>query len=165
VVELDPPWMAVLTASDIFLTSDGEGWKSCARLPLKDVYGLVPLPGHALLAATSAGLSISTNQCASWQPMGGIFDGNTIQAICRHPNLTGMIFAARYGAIFSSIDAGRSWKRISPEDWAVASIRQMLVVPGRPDRLFILTQRQGVFMLPLDQSVETAGLSTPSEVR
>jgi hypothetical protein len=41
----------------------------------------------------------------------------------------------------------------------------MLVVPGTPDRLFILTQRQGVFMLPLDHSAETVGLSTPSEVR
>ena len=150
-VALDSPWVAALTRSGVFLSSDGETWKACAVLQGSgEIYGLAALPGQRLVAATSSGLWVSTNLCSSWRPLGGPLEGNTIQAIARHPVRTNELFAARYGLIFATRDAGRTWTRISPEDWPISSVKQLLVMPGAPDRLFVLTQYQGVFLLPLD---------------
>jgi photosystem II stability/assembly factor-like uncharacterized protein len=81
-------------------------------------------------------------------------EGNTVQAICRHPVRSGVLFAANYGHIYRTKDAGRSWSKISPERSPVSSVRQLIVIPGTPDRLIALTRQQGVFMLPLDSEAE-----------
>src|SRR5262249_45081523 len=151
-VALDPPWMAAIGSPDIFLSFDGQTWKPCARLPAGvEVHDVAPLSGKSLLLATSVGLRVSADLCRSWQPFGRALEGNTIQAICRHPVRKSVLFAARYGVIYTSPDGGRSWAILSPEACPAGSVKQMLVVPGVPDRLFVLTPRQGVFMLPLDQ--------------
>jgi hypothetical protein len=105
--------------------------------------------------ATSDGLRISLNDGASWRPAGGPLGAETIQAVSRHPVISSMLFAARYGRIYASIDSGASWTTISPEKWAVDSVKQMIVVPGSPDLLLVLTQRQGVFEFRLDVETET----------
>jgi photosystem II stability/assembly factor-like uncharacterized protein len=154
-VELDWPSIAALTASDMFLSNDGETWRACARVPGGvEVHGVAALSGHGLLVATSGGLRISANFGASWRTLGGPLEGNTVQAICRHPLRLSTLFAARYGLIYASPDSGRSWIRISPEEWPVRSVKQLVVAPGTPDRLLVLTHQQGVFMLPLDPVVE-----------
>lgn len=76
-------------------------------------------------------------------------DGETIQAISRHPSDPRCVFAAKFGAVFASQDGGRSWTKISPESWPIASVKQLLVVSGPPARLFVLTAQQGVFALTL----------------
>jgi photosystem II stability/assembly factor-like uncharacterized protein len=167
-VSLEPPLMAAISASDIFLSSDAETWIACARMPGgAEVLGIAPLSGPNLLAATSAGLRVSANLGASWRAVGGTLEGNTIQAICRHPVRTSVLFAARYGAIYMSSDRGRSWVRISPDPWPVCSVKQLLVVPGTPDRLFVLTHQQGVFVWSLDSEVEeiTLPVGEPFAVR
>ncbi len=150
-VALDPPWIAALSSSDIFLSPDGRTWSVCAPMPgAAEVHGVAALPGEGLLAATSAGLMASADLGRSWQPVDGPLAGNTIQAICRHPLRPSVIFAARYGLIYSSLDRGRSWTQISPDDWPVCSVKQLVVALADPGRLLVLTHQQGVFVLPLD---------------
>jgi photosystem II stability/assembly factor-like uncharacterized protein len=105
--------------------------------------------GRRFIAATTTGLRASANQGRSWDRMAGPLEGSTTQAICGHPARPGALFAASYGTIFESADGGRSWRKISPEGWPVDSVRQLLVAPGAPDRLLVVTQQQGVFALEL----------------
>lgn len=103
-----------------------------------------------LLAATSAGLKASDDLGVSWDPVRGELETDSIQAICRHPVRPEVLFVAKYAVIFSSSDAGRSWTRISHQPLAVSSVRKLILVPGLPDRILVLTPQQGVWMLPLE---------------
>jgi photosystem II stability/assembly factor-like uncharacterized protein len=79
----------------------------------------------------------------------GPFANETIQAICRHPRKPSLLFAAKFGEIFASPDAGQSWRRLTPADWSISSVTHLIVVPGRPDRLLVVTLQQGIWELPL----------------
>jgi photosystem II stability/assembly factor-like uncharacterized protein len=106
-----------------------------------------------LLAATYSGLKFSDDLGTSWKPVRGELGGNSIQAVCRHPAHPATVFAALYGAIYASADAGRSWARISPDDWPIRSVKQLTIAPALPDRLFVLTGQQGVFVLSLPRAL------------
>jgi len=148
-VALDAPHIAAVTQFDIFLTSDGESWQPCAPPAAgSEVYGIAASRAR-LIAATGAGLRVSVNGCRSWESAGGPLDRSTVQAICRHPGRPSVVFAASYGRIYASADAGVSWQRISPDAWPVDSVKQVVVAPGAPDRLLVLSPQQGVFALPL----------------
>lgn len=115
------------------------------------VYSVVSTRGDVLLAATSSGLRASNDQGNSWHTVPGEMQSDTIQAICRHPQKEGELFAAKYGAIYTSVDAGHTWRRISPEQWPISSVKQLTIIPGATDRLMVLTQQQGIWEFPLDQ--------------
>jgi len=102
----------------------------------------------------------------SWEPVLGGLQPGTVRTIYKHPSRPGVFFAAQYGDVYESRDDGRSWSRISPDKSAV-SIKELAIVPSRSDRLFVLTQRQGVFALPLEATASGAssvqGISTGAE--
>ncbi len=147
VVALDPSWVAAVAGSAVYLSTDGEHWQGGRALEA-EVHDVVAMPGK-LVAATAAGLRVSIDRGESWRRIGGPLEESTIQAICRHPERSSVLFAAHYGEVLSSVDGGVSWKRISPADWPVDSVRQLMVIPKAPDRLFVLTAYQGVFQLPI----------------
>ena len=148
---LDAPWIAAITASRIFLSSDAANWKAGALLPSGlDVHGLVATGGQSLLVATSSGLVGSDDLGDSWQPIQGEHRGTTITAICRHPARPSVLFLSRYGTVYASWDQGHSWVKVSPGPWQTDKIKRLVVVPGQPDRLFALTQSLGVYAMPLD---------------
>jgi len=66
------------------------------------------------------------------------------EPVCRNPR-TGALFAGRFGVIYTSLDRGRTWTRISPPDWPISSIRQLLFIGGAQDDLLILTSQQGIW--------------------
>jgi photosystem II stability/assembly factor-like uncharacterized protein len=150
VIPLDPPWIAALTQSEVFLSRDGEKWQRRPHPPgAGDVLGLVT-SGQRLIAATTRGLRVS-DQGRSWQPVSGPLEGSTVQAICKNPALPSNLYAASYQTIFEGTDGGRSWRKISPDQWPVQSVKQLMVRPGTPGRLLVLTQQQGVFELILQR--------------
>jgi photosystem II stability/assembly factor-like uncharacterized protein len=153
---LDPPWTAAISGENVFLSSDyGDTWRACAPIPgVVAIHGVVALSGGRMLAATSGGLWLSEDLGGSWQPTRGPLGGSTIQAICRHPLEPSLAFAAYYRHIYMSRDSGNSWTLISPEAPQVGSVKQLVVVPGTPDRLFVLTSQEGVFVWPLDEPAE-----------
>jgi photosystem II stability/assembly factor-like uncharacterized protein len=146
---LDNPWIAAVGAAGILLSRDGKSWRPCS-LAVGEVYGVASTHEGGLLAATNSGLKASDNLGGSWYPVRGDLETGAIQAICRHPRRTALLFAARYGVIYASTDAGRSWRRISAEAWPISSVKQLTVVPGTPDRLLVLTHQQGIWEWPFD---------------
>jgi len=84
----------------------------------------------------------------------GLPEGNTVQAICLHPGPLSVLFAASYNSILASADGGRAWTRIAADGWRPDSVKQLIVVPGTPDRLVVLTPQQGLFALSLDTKAD-----------
>jgi len=150
-VPLDPPWVAAITPSNIFISADAETWQPCARMSgdLR-IYGIVQVSAKGLLAATSGGLRLSRNMGASWDAAGRALEGNTIQAICRHPAQASTLFAACHGRIYMSTDSGNSWSQICSVAVPTGSVRQVVVLHDSSDRLLVITGQQGAFILPLE---------------
>jgi photosystem II stability/assembly factor-like uncharacterized protein len=106
--------------------------------------------GGRLLRATDAGLRVSDDRGATWRVVRGEFESDSIQALSRHPRRPAQVFASKFGAVYASSDGGQSWQRISPASWPIHSVRQLAIQSGSPDRLLILTQEQGVWVLELE---------------
>jgi photosystem II stability/assembly factor-like uncharacterized protein len=151
---LDPPWIAAVEPGGIFLSRDAKRWTRSFPLPSGEVYGLASTGGRRWIAATSGGLRASDDFGATWQSLGGALARDTVQAIYR-PAKSPTVFAATYGVIYASRDNGRSWKRVSPDDWPVSSVKQLMTAPGSPDRLLILTPQQGVWELTSGDAAQT----------
>lgn len=148
---LNSPWPDALTTLQTFLSADATNWKANTPVPQGvEVFGLIGTGGKSFLAATSSGLFSSDDLGTSWQAVQGEHQGNTITAICRHPTWPSLIFLARYGSIYASSDRGGSWVKLPVGPCPTGAIKQLVAVPGAPDRLFALTRRQGVYALPLD---------------
>jgi hypothetical protein len=152
-VALDPPSIAAIVGSDIFVSSDGYAWEPHGPVGGDaEIHGLV-MSGARFFVATTTGLRAS-GDAAPWPPVPGLPAGNTVQAICRHPSRTATLFAASYNSIFTSADSGRSWRKMQTGDWPVDSVKQLIVDPADPDRLLVLTPQQGVFALQLDPEAD-----------
>jgi photosystem II stability/assembly factor-like uncharacterized protein len=146
---LDPPWVAAVADSGIFVSIDGDAWEPYARVGAgEEIYGLVASRAR-FFVATTAGLKAS-DQARSLRLLPGLPEGNTVQAICRHPARASMLFAASYGSIFASADGGRTWRKVATDGLPIDSVKQLMVAPGTPDRLLVLTRQLGVYALPLD---------------
>jgi photosystem II stability/assembly factor-like uncharacterized protein len=104
---------------------------------------------HGMLMATFSGLKSSSDQGRSWHAVRGPLESDTIQAICRHPRKSAVLFAAKFGVIYQSTDGGRSWASMSSQPGPLSSITQLTILPGTPDRLLVLTAQQGVWEMPL----------------
>jgi photosystem II stability/assembly factor-like uncharacterized protein len=134
--------------------ADTPKWKTCPSAQCGDVYDVVSTRDR-LVAATTFGLQASDDLGASWGALRGELESDTIQAICRHPAKPEVLFAAKYAVIYRSNDGGRTWTKISEQPEPVSSVKKLMIVPGQPDRIFLLTPQQGVWMLPLDSGSPT----------
>ena len=141
----DGKTLLVAAQDGIYRTENaGETWKATPT----EIISVVATEDHGLLAATTHGLMRSDDTGTTWRPVPGVLGSSTVSAICKHPSRPGEIFASQFGAVFSSKDDGRSWKRLSTGEDNEA-FRALLVLPGKPDRLFGLTQSRGVYAIPL----------------
>jgi len=158
--------IAAITNAGLMLTEDGQQWEAAS--PLLDHAQILAAisSGPALIVASSSGLMRSEDGGHTWQLILNGLDRSTVRTICRHPREPGVLYAAQYSDVFESRDNGQSWTRISPAEPRI-SIKELAILPDRADRLFVLTQRQGVFALPLEAFASGAsnskGLSTGVE--
>ncbi len=158
--------IAAITTAGLLLSLNGEQWEAAGPLPDQaQMLGAIS-SGEVLIAASSKGLMRSEDGGGHWQLVTNGLAPSTVRAICRHPHEPGVLFAAQYSDVFESRDNGKSWTRISPAEPRI-SIKELAILPDRADRLFVLTQRQGVFALPLEALASGAstskGLSTGVE--
>jgi hypothetical protein len=138
-----------ITRSAVLLSMNGIDFRIVSPPSANaEVYGLVATDHKTLLAATSTGLMRSEDFGASWQTVAGVLDGNTVSAICKHPARPGVFFAACHGAVFGSVNDGRSWTRIT--DGEISAIKELVVADGIPSRLLAITHSQGVYAVVLD---------------
>jgi len=111
------------------------------------IYAMVTTEDHGLVAATSQGLMRSDFTGINWERVPGVLGSSTVTFVCKHPARAGVLFASQYGVIFVSKDDGRSWTQV--REGALGGVSALLVVPGKPDRLFVLTESRGVYALRL----------------
>jgi hypothetical protein len=71
----------------------------------------------------------------------------TVSAICADPDRPGVAYAAHYGQIYEFHATAGLWRRISPEQSAIHSIKSLATTPTLPGHVFALTNRQGIFAL------------------
>jgi photosystem II stability/assembly factor-like uncharacterized protein len=150
--------IAAVTTLGLLFSYDGQQWDAAGPLPDHAQILEAVSSGDALIAASSTGLMRSEDAGQTWQLILKGLDRSTVRTICRHPREPGVLFAAQYSDVFESRDQGKSWTRISPAEPKV-SIKELAILPDTADRLFVLTQRQGVFALPL--GAFASGASNP----
>jgi photosystem II stability/assembly factor-like uncharacterized protein len=171
-----PATLAAATANAIYVSENGETWRTTAPLPIAGtVFNIATAGGRALIAGTSTGLIRSDDLGASWEPVTWGLGPSTVTAVCSHPLHPSTVFAAQYGVVYRSDDAGNNWRSISPARNSAAKgsgieleiIKALAVLPGSPDRLLALTQSQGTFALPLStgtgSEIRSASLSGNTE--
>ena len=141
--------VAAITTTGLLLSTDGQIWEAASPLPENAQMLAAVSSGDALIAASSSGLMRSQDNGRTWQVILDGLDRSTVKTICRHPTEPGVLYAAQYSSVFESRNHGMNWSRISPMNTRV-SIKELAILPDRADRLFVLTQRQGVFALPLE---------------
>jgi len=148
-VALGSKSIAAITRSAILLSTDGSNYRATAPLDAdSEIYGIIQADNADLLVATSYGLRRSADFGATWHPVPGVLDGNTVSAISNHPTRRGLLVASRYGTIFSSTDDGNTWRPITRK--SLPPIRKLVIIPGISDTLFAITHAQGIFTVPLD---------------
>jgi photosystem II stability/assembly factor-like uncharacterized protein len=140
--------VAALGAQAAFASFDsGDTWRSCGQPAASAVwYGMAfdTAAGHTALAATSAGLFRSTDDCASWSKAIGGLMASTVSVVLFHPTRPGEAFASQDGRIFQSMDGGQHWSPMDDEGDGSVWPTALLVVPEAPGRLFALFPRRGV---------------------
>jgi photosystem II stability/assembly factor-like uncharacterized protein len=142
---------AAITRSAVLLSADGIKYRFVAS-PAEgsEIYDLTGTDHAGLIAATSRGLRISLDLGKTWRTPSQSLGESSVSAVYKHPTRPGVLFAARYGVIFSSADDGQTWLQLTPDGEELPAVRGMVVAPGIPDRLFAITQFQGVYSVPLD---------------
>jgi photosystem II stability/assembly factor-like uncharacterized protein len=142
----DGKTLLVAVEDGIYRTDNaGKAWKTTPA----DIIGLVATEDRGLLGATTHGLIRSDDAGTTWHPVPGVLGSSTVSAICKHPSRAGQIFASQFGVVYVSKDDGRSWARLNSGDASEEAFRALLVLPGKPDRLFGLTQSRGVYATAL----------------
>jgi photosystem II stability/assembly factor-like uncharacterized protein len=143
--------LLVKTESGIFRTDNkGQTWNRTRfqNMPAQ-IFGMERTQDNGLLAATSRGLMKSDDKGTTWTPVPGALGASTVKAICTHPTQPGLFFASQYGAIFKSQDDGRSWAPIREGEPYGDAVSSLLVVPGSPDKLLVVTESRGIYALEL----------------
>jgi photosystem II stability/assembly factor-like uncharacterized protein len=125
----------------------GESWRTCGPAAGSVLwYGIAFDSGssHTALAATSAGLLRSTDDCATWAPISAGLTGSTVGVVLFHPTHAGEAFASQDGRILQSSDGGQRWAPIDDDGGRGTWPSAMVVLPEAPGRLFALFPRRGV---------------------
>lgn len=149
-VRLEASQVAAITPSGLVLSDDGLNWRAAGPMPGNaEPYAVAAAADHTLFVASSSGLIRSTDLGQRWELVLNGLQPGTVRTVYRHPSHPDVLYAAQYGDVYESRDNGHFWSKISTDHPGV-SIRELAIVPSRSDRLFVLTQRQGVFALPLE---------------
>jgi photosystem II stability/assembly factor-like uncharacterized protein len=140
--------VAAVGATGAFASLDGgQTWLTCGVAPNQPFwYGIAFEAGssHTALAATSAGLYRSTDDCKSWSPVTGGLLASTVSVVIFHPVRPGEAFASQDGRIFQTTDSGQHWSVMDDPGDSSAWPAALLVLPEAPGRLFALFPRRGV---------------------
>jgi photosystem II stability/assembly factor-like uncharacterized protein len=145
-------------------TDDGATWTACGE-PAPGVlwnglaFDKAPAdkPSHTALAATSAGLFRSTDDCRSWAKVSGGLLSATVSVVLFHPSRPGEAFVAQDGRVLRSTDDGRNWEQLGEEGDEKVWPTALVVLPAVPDRVYALFPRRGVSFAAFDsRRVEVA---------
>ena len=89
-------------------------------------------------SGSSPASSAAQSGAAGWRPLHGP-QGGTIFAMAIDPADSRIVYAAGWGRVFESSDAGGSWKSVSDEPWQ--EILSLAVDPVHPNTVYVGTDR------------------------
>lgn len=144
--------LAVLQGEQAWLVATApEGVANLQSLALPQpgirIYGLAATGGH-WAAATSHGLFLTSNQGLQWSLLPGPIRG-TFSRIQADPRQAGRIYTNHFGDLFAVDLLSGQWQQLNQGRSSLSTVRSLLVPPGDSDRIFALTNRQGVFAIQL----------------
>jgi photosystem II stability/assembly factor-like uncharacterized protein len=122
-------------------------WRTCGEPSASTVwYGLAfdAAVTHTALAATSAGLFRSADDCRTWTRVGGGLLADTVGVVLFHPTRPGEAFVSQDGRVLRSTDGGLNWQLLDDESEGKVWPAAMVVLPEVPDRLYALFPRRGI---------------------
>ena len=147
-----PGFIVETTSGFLFYRrSSAPSAKMALRVQASEVNDIV-FAGDTLIAATSKGIVRSTDAATTWQFVTKGIDPGTIASIASGAGST--VFAAQYGKVYRSQNAGESWTEITTEGLDETSILRLILAPD--GRLIALTPSRGVFALEKSQQQEAA---------
>ncbi len=141
---------AAVTSTGAFTSEDaGRSWKPCPA-PHSGIewYGLALQSSgtHLAFAATSHGLFRSADRCQTWEQLTTGLTADTVSVVYINPAREDIAFAAQDGRVFRSTDNGSNWQPIGDGSATAGSNPiGLLILPSRPERLFALFPRLGVY--------------------
>jgi hypothetical protein len=131
--------IAALSGKTIQTSVDSTHWTVWMALPENAEVFAIDSSGSALLAATSLGVWRAEGPRQPWHAVAGAPGGNSVRGLRAHGET---VAAATYEAIYLSRDGGKTWG--TPQTLAAGPVVGLVF---RGERLYALTQRQGVFEL------------------
>lgn len=140
-------WLVV--GERIYRTTDrGVTWTEFLQTGISEIQQMVSY-GERLLAATTHGLFLSTDEGKTWRRVREI-PGVAITSIVLDPSRPGHIYAADQllGQIYASSDGGASWRKIEGSDNARISA---LHVSSSQNVLLAATLAEGIHRIPLSE--------------
>jgi len=151
--------VAALSTNAAFASMDaGLSWSRCGEPSPSTVwYGLAfdragsdQTATHTALAATSAGLFRSTDDCGSWTRVGGGVSASTVSVVLFHPTRAGEAFASQDGRVLRSTDGGENWAPLEENSDEKVWPAAILVLSELPDRVYALFPRRGISFTAFD---------------
>jgi photosystem II stability/assembly factor-like uncharacterized protein len=137
-------------------TNDGATWRACGEPATALIWYGVSFdrapgdqPSHQALAATSAGLFRSTDDCRSWTKVVAL-PAATVNVVLFHPTRAGEAFAAQDGRVLRSTDGGLHWEQLGEEGENKVWPASLVILPELPDRVYALLPRRGVSFAAFD---------------
>ena len=156
-----------LTGSGALHSDDGSDWKKCGE-PQSAVtwYGLAfdVASRNIALAATSAGLFRSVDECRTWTPVRNGLRAETASLVLFHPTRPSEAFVSQGGRVYVSGNGGLQWTPLDEETQGNNGPSSLFVLPSVPDKLFALFPRRGIFSAAIP-SFEASSLAGTSAVR
>src|SRR5437867_787465 len=150
----DPRRIYLGTADGILYRSDDGGLKWRRMSPGfphrgASLDGIVADPRGALLvgfwdvAGSGGGVARSDDAGQTFAMLPGI-SGQSVRALAQAASNPDVLVAGTIGGVFRSVDFGKTWQRISPEDQAeLKNVESVAVDPASPDVVYI-----GTWQLP-----------------
>jgi photosystem II stability/assembly factor-like uncharacterized protein len=146
-----PRTLYAATSAGVFRSNDaGAHWRSAqAGIPFLDVASLAVSPddprtvyaGLFVNSSEIAGVYKTSNGGARWEAAG--LAGLQTYDLAIDPRDPSTVFAATYGGLYRSLDAGESWEKIDAA--GTGSFAQVVFDPSDPERLYTASSR-GVFL-------------------
>lgn len=123
----------------IFKTTDGgQSWRLLYTMPPGGCVSAVAISQdrvETILAATTAGVLVSHNSGATWQPTSEAHSADTIAASASDPNV---LYAGGAG-FYTSTDGGQNWHACKAGDFPQGRVVDIVVNPHNPQHVCCIT--------------------------
>lgn len=140
--------LAARGAAGIFISADhGLHWMALdAPFDYTQVFDvtLTASTGDPIFCATTAGLY--QYYAGAWKRMAGPLGDGTVSAVRYHPERRGELYAAQFGRVFRSTDAGQSWTALAALPVPHLTLRALWFSSSAPFTLFAVTSDLGVLI-------------------